>query len=70
MEQLNGTKIINVAQYFEHITVNTADGSRYFIDPKLLVVILSEFDYLVEKKRTRSYLHLDIDDYKIEKVED
>ena len=42
--------------------------SIYYISPEQLLIILSEFDYDVNFKRTRSWLKInDIDDYQIER---
>lgn len=66
MDELKGTEIINVYTHYENIVVNV-NGKAYYISPKDLTTILSEFDFLMEKKRVRTWLFIDPEDWTIEK---
>jgi hypothetical protein len=68
MKNLSGQEITSVNPHYEHICVH-ADGKTFFITSKQLVTILSEFEFQVEKKRTRSWLHLDIEYWRIEEFD-
>ena len=68
MKNLSGQSITSVRPHYEHITVNV-DNKSYFITSEQLVIILSEFEFAVEKKRTRSWLHLNIEDWRIEEFD-
>ena len=67
MKQLKGTSIESVRPHYEHIYISTGKGEGYFITSDDLVTILSEFDFNVEKKRTRSWLSVDISQWRVEK---
>jgi hypothetical protein len=68
METIKGTKITSVNPHYEYIYVHTdAPNKGFFISSKDLVVILSEFDFLVEKKRTRRWGRIEIDDWRVER---
>ena len=70
MKQLKGTEIVSVTPHYENIYVGVAKGEGYFISSQELVRILSEFDFDVEKKRTRSWLTIEINEWKIEKFDE
>jgi hypothetical protein len=71
MKQLKGTRIESVRPHYENITISVKNSNgkyeSYFITSDDLVTILSEFDFNVEKKRTRTWLSVDINDWRIEK---
>lgn len=70
---LEGTEIHGVNVHYEQlfISVKNDDGSydQYFMTFQELLVILNEFDFKVEKKRTREWLHIDIDDWRVERFD-
>jgi len=70
MKEVKGTQIQAVHPYYEHIWISTEPGKGFFISSEDLVTILSEFDFLVEKKRTRSWGHVNIDDWTVEKKDE
>ena len=76
MIDLSGMKILSVRPHYENIVVTFEDPNSehgwtsYFITSEQLVIILSEFDFVGEKKRTRTWLNLEIDDWRIEKFEE
>ena len=76
MENLSGMKIISVRPHYENIVVTFEDpNSKYgwkttYITSEQLVVILSEFDFIGETKRTRTWLNLEIDDYRVERQDE
>ena len=73
MKKLNGQKIESVRPHYENITISVKNSSgkyeSYFISSDDLVTILSEFDFNVEKKRTRTWLSVNIDEWRIEKFD-
>ena len=69
-QKLKGTKIVSVTPHYEHIYVSVGKGEGYFITSDELAVILNEFDFYVEKKRTRSWLHIEIDEWKVERFDE
>ena len=76
MENLSGMKIISVRPHYENIVVTFEDpNSKYgwkttYITSQQLVVILSEFDFTAETKRTRTWLNLDINDWRVERFDE
>jgi hypothetical protein len=66
MDELKGTEITAIRPHYEHIVVHT-DKTTYFISSEELVAILSEFDFIREKKRTRTWLRLVLGDWRVEK---
>lgn len=62
-------QIESVHPHYENIVVNT-DGKSYFISSEVLVKILSEFDFKTEKKKTRTWLDIDIEDWRIERFDE
>jgi len=72
METIPGTEITSVHPHYEHIfvCVNPAKPSEgFFISSEDLVVILSEFDFTVGKKRTRRWGKVNIDDWRVERFD-
>ena len=57
VDKINGTKIDTVSIYHENLTVMTSDGRRYFLKPAELIVMMNEFIFEAEFKRTRTWLH-------------
>ena len=57
MTRLNGSKITSANIFYEHIYVVDDQGNSYFLSPKELTAILSEFIFNVEQKRKRKHLH-------------
>ena len=76
MENLSGMQIISVRPHYENIVVtfedpNSKNGWKTtYITSEQLVVILSEFDFNAEKKRTRTWLNLDINDWRVERFDE
>ena len=76
MENLSGMQIISVRPHYENIVVTFEDPNdkngwkTTYITSEQLVVILSEFDFIGEKKRTRTWLNLCIDDYRVERFDE
>jgi len=72
--QLSGQEINSVTPYHENICINTGndkDGYKnYFISSAQLVIILSEFDFQAELKRTRTWLSLNINDWRVERFDE
>ena len=56
-KKINGSNIESVSIYHENLTVLTDDGRRYFLKPEELLVMMSEFIFDAELKRTRTWLH-------------
>jgi hypothetical protein len=67
-EELQGTEITSVYTSFEHVVVVAGDKA-YYIQPEELIKVLSEFDFQAETKRTRTWLHVDIENYRVEKYD-
>lgn len=55
--KINGTKITSVNIYYEHLKVYTSDGKSYFFKPAELLVMMNEFLFDAELKKTRTWLH-------------
>jgi hypothetical protein len=74
MKELKGTKIVSARPHYEniYISVKKSDGKYegYFISSDDLVTILNEFDFRIEKKRTRSWLSVDINEWRVEKFDE
>ena len=76
MENLSGMQIISVRPHYENIVVTFEDPNdkngwkTTYITSEQLVVILSEFDFNAEKKRTRTWLNLDINDWRVERFDE
>lgn len=72
--KLSGQEINSVTPHYEHIYVSTGnekDGFKgYFITSETLVKILSEFDFNAETKRTRTWLDINIDEWRIERFDE
>ena len=56
--KLEGKKIQRVSPHYENIYIYTGEKEGYFISSEELVKILSKYDFDVEKKRTRNWLHV------------
>ena len=67
IKEVQGTQIQSVSQHYENLGIRLADGSYVYMTYAQLLVILSEFDFKAETKRTRTWLSLDINDYRVEK---
>jgi len=69
--RVSGTGIKRIHTNYENINIVMSDDSQphgeriYSITPEQLVVVLSEFDFDVKLKRTKSWLEVDIDDFTI-----
>jgi hypothetical protein len=70
MAKLIGTKIISVQPHYEHIYVSVGNGKGFFIESSELVKLMSEVDYEIEPKRTRSWLHFHPDEWRIERFDE
>jgi len=75
-KKLSGLKIQSVRPSYENIVVvfedpnNVHGWSSYYITSEQLVKILSEFDFMGTKKRTRTWLSLEIDDWNVERFDE
>ena len=70
---LQGTEILSATPYYENILISTQQGDKivhYYLTPKQLVVILSEFDFKAITKRTRSWLELNINEWNVQKYDE
>jgi len=76
MKILSGVEIVSVHPQYENVIISTGTGDVdskikiYYIDLKMLSVILSEFDFIVRKKRTRDWIEINIDDWRIERFDE
>ena len=75
-QDLSGMKIISIRPHYEHITVTFEDPNdkngwkTTFISSEQLITILSEFDFIATKKRTRTWLNLNINDWRVERFDE
>jgi hypothetical protein len=75
-QDLSGMKILSVRPHYEHIVVTFEDPKSKngwkttFISSEQLVTILSEFDFIGIEKRTRTWLNLEIDDWRVERFDE
>jgi len=70
IKEVQGTQIQSVSQHYENLGIRLADGSYVYMTYAQLLVILNEFDFQAEKKRTRTWLTLDIDDWRVERFDE
>lgn len=64
--KVSGTEIVSVHNHYENLGIRLADDRYVYMTYEQLLVILSEFDFDLTKKRTRSWMSLDIDDWRVE----
>jgi len=64
--ELKGAEIKTVYAHYENVVVSDGEHA-YFISPEELIKILSEFEFIKERKKTRTWIHVNIDDWRIEK---
>ena len=64
--ELSGQEITTVQTNYENVTVNDAEGNQYYISPETLGIILNEFDFVKNKKKTRTWLEIDIEKWRVE----
>ena len=75
-QDLSGMKIISIRPHYEHIVVTFEDPNdkngwkTTFISSEQLITILSEFDFIATKKRTRTWLNLNINDWRVERFDE
>lgn len=69
MAKLKGTQITGVRTHFQHVKIKAGD-KEYFIAPEELVKVLSEFEFKAETKKTRTWVTIDIDKWKVEKQDE
>ena len=55
--KINGTEITSVNIFYEHLYIATADGKHYFMKPADVLVMMTEFKFDAELKKTRTHLH-------------
>ena len=55
--KVDGAKIEAVNIYHENLFILTEDGRKYFLKPEELLVMMNEFLFDAEFKRTRTWLH-------------
>jgi len=65
--QLLGTQIVRANPYYENIYVSTGNNEGFFLSIEELTKILSEFDFNIEKKKTRKWLSVDLNEWRVEK---
>lgn len=70
MDILQGAQIVQVGVRYENIIVQDDKGCIHYISKNQLAVILNEFDFFSVKKRTRNWLEVNIDDWKVEHVDE
>jgi len=72
METIDGQQITSVHPHYEHIFVgvsSTKPSEGFYISSQDLVVILSEFEFVVGKKRTRRWGKVEIDKWRVERFD-
>jgi len=57
IKKVNGTKIESVDIYYENLYIKTSDGKYYFMKPSEVLVMMNEFIFEAEMKKTRAWLH-------------
>ena len=57
MKRVDGTQIESVGPHYEQIGVRMSDGSLFYMSYKDLLVMMNEFIFDAEKKKTRTWLH-------------
>ena len=69
--KVSGMEINSVRPSYEHIVISIGslqDGFKnVYISSETLTTILSEFDFKAVLKRTRHWVEIDIEDYKVER---
>ena len=70
IKKVSGTEITGVHNHYENLGIRLDDGSYVYMTYKQLLVILNEFDFDLIKKRTRSWMQLDIDDWRVERFDE
>ena len=55
--KINGSEITSVSVYYENLYIGTEDGNHYFMSPADVLVMMNEFIFDVEMKKTRTWLH-------------
>ena len=55
--KINGSEITSVNVYYENLYIGTGDGNHYFMSPADVLVMMNEFIFDVEMKKTRTWLH-------------
>lgn len=55
--KIDGSTISSAHPFHENILVYDDKGKQYFLSPKDLTAILSEFLFIAEKKRKRTHLY-------------
>ena len=55
--KINGTEITSVNIFYEHLYIATADGKHYYMKPAELLIMMNEFVFDAEFKKTRTHLH-------------
>lgn len=70
MEEFKGTSITNLYCLNDRIITIDDNYKAYFIDPKQLITILNEFDFKTNLIGKKKWLAIDINNYKIEKLEE
>jgi hypothetical protein len=70
IKTVQGTQIQSVSQHYENLGIRLANGEYIYMTYAQLLVILNEFDFTAEKKRTRTWLTLDINDWRVERFDE
>lgn len=53
---IDGRRFITCSVHYENITIRDDEGKLYYLPPETLLIALNEFLFMVEKKRTRTWL--------------
>ena len=61
-KKLNGVHILRSNPHFENILVTDSEYNFYYISPLVMTKILSEFDFTINKKKTRNWLDINLDE--------
>ena len=53
---IDGRRFITCSVHYDNITIRDDEGKLYYLPPETLLIALNEFLFMVEKKRTRTWL--------------
>ena len=70
--KLEGTKIggFTINKFGEVIIYSDNNTRRFITTKEMLITILSEFDFTAIKKKTRTHLSINIDDWRVERFDE
>ena len=67
---VSGTEIVGVHNHYENLGIRLSDDRYVYMTYEQLLVILNEFDFELRKKRTRSWMEIQIDDWRVERFDE